>query len=228
MANAEYDGVPMSRSRKRVKVGIASFGFIAVVVGAFYLGQEQNASPIANAPQSAVTSAAPSPSSLVANLADAPTSPARALDAQGNASLNRAAVLQAIEADGTDSHTQDESIQPATFTPLGQTTKVTRDRYAHVIDFLSGTSEGIGDLTWQINDAVTNISVNHLSPDDIRGQEDVIAAMEIYGMTKSLLGNRTNQRDDELLQFIHQNSTREDIDRAIAKAHQDLKDANAA
>lgn len=71
--------------RKWLKVGITSFSFAAAVVGAFYLGSQHNASPIGNAPQSAVTNATPSPVSRGGVASAAPARQERAPVTAGNA-----------------------------------------------------------------------------------------------------------------------------------------------
>jgi hypothetical protein len=225
MAPVQYYVATRSRNRKWFKVGITSFSFIAAVVGAFYLGSRHDVSPIGNAPQSAVTNAAPSSSTQVAGALSTPVRSVYARPAPESEALTPSAVRELIEQDGTDTNTRDETIIPATYN-LGLTgPKVTSDRYAAVLDELSGPTEGMDDLTYQISDAVTNISVNHLSPAEIIDQENVIAAMKLFAMAKNLAGEHTSSTDAEILRFVHDRSTRADVQQAIAQAHQALLDA---
>lgn len=83
MASARPDVATRLQSRSWVKVGITSFSFIAAVVGAFYFGSQHSASPIGNAPQSAVTRDTPANVSKGADDANAPVGAVRAPDAQG-------------------------------------------------------------------------------------------------------------------------------------------------
>lgn len=127
MTSAQHDGPTTPRGRKWAKVAIALFGFIAAVLGAFFLGSSYNASPIGNAPQSAVTNDTPSIASQPPDDANAPVGAVTAPDAQANDDTPPDVVNNGSAVDAADN-----SLSKVTFASFWSA------RHAHVYD-------GMGD-----------------------------------------------------------------------------------
>lgn len=218
MTSAQHHELTKPQSRKWVKASITSLSLIAALVGAFYLGSRHNVSPIGNAPQSAVTRDTPANVSKGADDANVPTGAARAPDAQGNDDADSshdthiAEMLSNMESD-------DHGV--VSFVSSSEGRKVTMYCYDDVRIQLNGPVANIADLQNQIDDTLRIARTVAVPYDAIRHKQDIIAAMILLANAKKLLGDKAGT-DEQVLLFLRENATDEDIGRALHQANQAL------